>query len=247
MQKREIKDIVGSEGENRGVSLCFPYWDEATMKIWKIVVLIGFYLMMLNDSCLAFEIIKPTSGTIFKPGDKVIVKLKIEPNENLKGVWFYTIEMRDSDLDFTPPYNFKFTVPPDFSGTGTIVADGKLQDDSHIESKIQIKVVLPNNTVLNKLIIEPSKVYLIKVPEGTQGAHFYEEKQLDVEGLYSDGIKRELTYSASGTTYTSSDETIVKVDKEGKVTAQGIGRTIITARNGSYSATVDVIVKPYKE
>lgn len=218
------------------------------MKIRKVVffILISFYLMIVTDVCLAFEIIKPTSGSIFKPGDKVIVELKTEPNENLKGVLFYTIEMRDSEFDLSPPYNFEFTVPADFSGTGTIVADGKSQDGSHIESKIQIKIVLPENIVLNKMIVEPPMIFLRKVPEGTQGAHFYEEKQLDVEGLYSDGIKREVTYSASGTTYASSDDAIAKVDSEGKVTAQGIGRAKITVKNGNFSATVDVIVKPYK-
>jgi len=220
------------------------------MKIGKVVffILICLYVMMLNDVCLAFEIIKPTSGTIFKPGDKVIVELKIESSENLKGVWFYTIEMRDSDLDFTPPYNFEFTVPPEFTGTGTIVADGKLQDDSHIESKVQIQVVLPSNITLQGIKINPNDFILLKkLPLGSDpnDVRIAETERISVFGVYSDGVKRqELT---SGTSYTSSDETIVKVDKEGKVTAQGLGEAKITVKNGNYSATVDVVVEPYKK
>jgi len=220
------------------------------VNIWKIVVLIviGFYLTMLNNLCLAFEIIKPTKGTIFKPGDKVIVELKTESSENLKGVWFYTIEMSESDLDFSSPYNFEFTVPPKFTGIVIIVANGKLQDDTHIESKVQIQVLLPSNITLQGITVDPNPVFLYKMLPNSDpnDVQIFETKNLGVGGMYSDGVERWIASSADGTTYTSSDETIVTVDKEGKVTAQKLGKTKITIRNGSYSATVDVVVKPYK-
>jgi len=74
-----------------------------------------------------------------------------------------------------------------------------------------------------------------------------EERQITVAGIYSDGFNRQITSSSMGTTYTSSDEKIVKVDSEGKVTPQALGTANITIRNGKYSATVKVIVKPYKK
>jgi hypothetical protein len=50
-----------------------------------------------------------------------------------------------------------------------------------------------------------------------------------------------------GTTYSSSDGKIVKIDSEGKVTPQEIGKATITARNGKFSANVTVFVEPYKK
>jgi len=115
------------------------------------------------------------------------------------------------------------------------------------ELKRSLLVKLPPNVVLQSIIVDDYKT-LFKLPMGSSPEEMQriESRQLRVKGMYSDGVKRKLTSSASGTTYTSSDETIVKVDKEGKVTAQGIGKAKITIRNGSYSATVDVVVKPYK-
>ena len=56
-----------------------------------------------------------------------------------------------------------------------------------------------------------------------------------------------MTPSSNGTTYASSDQNVVTVDKEGKVTAQGIGEAKIIVRNGKYSAEVKVVVKAYKK
>ncbi len=217
------------------------------MKCVKVVVftLLILFSIKSGDICFGFEIIKPESGATFHPGDKISVELKTEATEILNGVWFYTQKMSESDFDFVPPYIFEFTVHPEFTGIETIVANGKLEDNSIIESRIQINVVLPNNIVLDKLMVEPPKIYLSKVPEGTHGAHYYVNKQLDALGLYSDGDRREITSSSSGTSYTSSNDEVVTVSPEGYVTAQAVGKAKVTVSNGNYSATVDVVVKPY--
>jgi hypothetical protein len=87
-----------------------------------------------------------------------------------------------------------------------------------------------------------------KVPQGSNlvDVSKIETRQLGVAGIYSDGVSRQLTSSAMGTTYTSSDEKVTTVSPEGKATAQGLGTATITVRNGKYSATVKVVVKPYE-
>jgi hypothetical protein len=73
-----------------------------------------------------------------------------------------------------------------------------------------------------------------------------ETESIGVGGTYSDGVERNITASSKGTTCASSDAKIVTVDADGNVTAQGIGDATINVRNGKYSATVKVVVKPYK-
>jgi hypothetical protein len=208
--------------------------------IVEIIISILF-LYVLN--CFGFEITVPKNGTVVHPGDEVVVKVSTEPNEDLKGIWFYTLNMKESELIFAPPYEFKFTVHPDFLGMETVIADGNLQNDSHLESKIQIHVVLPSNVVLNVLTVDPQKIFLRKVPKGTRGAHFYEEKQLYVEGLYSDGVVRSISLASSGTKYSSTDENVVTVNSDGLVKAVAPGNARITIRNGSKKIDIDVIVK----
>jgi hypothetical protein len=215
------------------------------MKAKKLVIMdiIIVILVFFELNCFGVEIIMPKEGAVFHPGDEIVVKVSTEANEQLKGIWFYAINMKESELIVVPPYEFKFTAQSDFIGSETIVADGKLQNDSHKESKIRIHVVLPNNIVLNKLMAEPQKMYLRKVPEGTQGAHFYEKKQIDVEGLYSDQITRQLSSSFTGTKYSSSNENVVTVDSEGIVKAVASGRGKIAIKNGNKQIDIDVVVK----
>jgi uncharacterized protein YjdB len=72
-----------------------------------------------------------------------------------------------------------------------------------------------------------------------------ETRQLRVYGKYSDGVARDISSSASGTTYTSSDENIVTVDTEGRISSQSVGTAKIVVRNGNFSSQIEVVVKPY--
>jgi hypothetical protein len=215
------------------------------MKIKGIIIagIVTVISVFFVFNCFGFEITEPKDGALFHPGDEIVVKVRTEPNEQLKGIWFYTINMKESELILTSPYEFKFIVQRDFLGLETIVADGKLQNNSHIELKVQINVVLPINVALDELKVDPHKIYLRKVPEGTKGAHFYEKKQLDVEGVYSDRITRQLSSSVTGTKYSSSNENVATVDSEGLVTAISSGTAKIIIRNGNRKAIVDVVVK----
>jgi len=210
-----------------------------------------FILLIINTTsvCWGFSIIEPKTGAVYYPGDNVVIKAEPSLGENIQGVFFAVPKMGKGTTDFYPPYEFAFTIDSDFIGTENIIAIAKMVDGTGIEAEVQIKVILPSNITLQGIKINPDDFILLKkLPPGSDSnkVRAYETTSIGVFGIYSDGVKREeITSSVSGTTYTSSDENIVKVDKEGKVTAQGIGKAKITVRNGSYSAVVDVIVKPY--
>ena len=66
---------------------------------------------------------------------------------------------------------------------------------------------------------------------------------LSVEGIYSDGIKRNLRPANTGTTYVSHDPEVVTVDENGQPIVQGVGTTTITVSNSGVSTNVPVTVK----
>ncbi|MFO0775969.1 MAG: hypothetical protein U0172_15020 [Nitrospiraceae bacterium] len=66
---------------------------------------------------------------------------------------------------------------------------------------------------------------------------------LPVVGLYADGITRAIPNASSGTTFTSSDEAVVKVEAFGLFRLVGTGRAIITATNHGKSATLEVFTE----
>lgn len=67
-------------------------------------------------------------------------------------------------------------------------------------------------------------------------------RQLSVLGHYSDGGTQDVTSSASGTTYVSSNPAVATVSAEGLVTAAANGHAVITATNSSYTGSVEVDV-----
>jgi hypothetical protein len=71
---------------------------------------------------------------------------------------------------------------------------------------------------------------------------FAPTQHLMVSGLYDDGIARDVTASASGTTYLSADPSVASVDAEGVVASHRIGATSITVSHGGFSTSVAVHV-----
>lgn len=68
-------------------------------------------------------------------------------------------------------------------------------------------------------------------------------QQVTVLGLYDDGLEREITSPAAGTTYLSSNPGIFTVSAAGVITATGVGRATLVARNGLVQDSVTVEVK----
>jgi hypothetical protein len=66
---------------------------------------------------------------------------------------------------------------------------------------------------------------------------------LTIRGVYADRVVRDLTSSATGTVYHSSNESVVRVNSDGRAQAVGQGTAEITARNQDKSDRIRVIVE----
>ncbi len=67
-------------------------------------------------------------------------------------------------------------------------------------------------------------------------------RQLAVTGVYTDGSRRDLTASATGTTYQVSDPGVATASGDGLVTAVGTGSCVLTVSHAGSSRTVAVEV-----
>jgi hypothetical protein len=189
----------------------------------------------------------PRDGEVVYAGSTITVIVKPDPSEKWDAVSFGFDAMVYDPL--SNQYKINIRIPDDYFGyyDNLVVIAGD-KNGNTIELKGRILVKLPPNLVLQSISVDSYKT-LYKLPPGSSIDEMQriESRQLNVEGTYSDGIERDLTSSTTGTTYTSSDEKVVAVNSEGKMTARNIGTAKITVKNGNLSAEVKVVVKPYKK
>jgi len=68
-------------------------------------------------------------------------------------------------------------------------------------------------------------------------------RRLSVTGLYDDGIGRTITSPATGTTYMSSDPSIVTVSAEGALQPEINGVATVVVSNGAVQDSIPVDVR----
>lgn len=218
------------------------------MTLTKKVMLTLLFWILLYQSALALQIASPKEGEIFFAGSDVTLVIKPDSGEE----WEYVIYGM-STLSYNPllkEYRTTLRIPANLVGYEKLSVIGLDKSGKETELIRNILVKLPPNVVLKSIMVfDQDYMLLYKLPAGSKPEDMQriETEQLSVSGMYSDGVKRKLTSSTSGTTYTTNNEKIVTVDSDGKVTAQSIGTAKITVKNGKYSAQVDIVVKPYRQ
>lgn len=118
-------------------------------------------------------------------------------------------------------------------------ADKQLQVEVIVEAQPLPGSFLPTvpGLKLESMVITPSSLTLSLQSEATRS------KRLDVEGLFSDGLRRKITFKVFSTKYQSSNEQVATVDKDGLVTAKGVGEAIITIKNEDKTVQIPVKVE----
>lgn len=166
--------------------------------------------------------VTPDKATLTKEGETVQLTATVIPSyaDNTTVVWTSSDEkvaIVDKDGKVTATGN----------GTATITA--RTISGNHTAS-VTVTVNIPEKVVeIEKITVSTDKKTLTKIGETTQ---------LIVQIEPEDAQKQELTW-------TSSDERVAMVDKNGKVTAVGTGKAVITVttKDRKHTATVEIIVK----
>lgn len=216
----------------------------------RFAALIISILQWWNLPAMAFSITSPKEGDVFRVGDTVVVTVETSSSELIHTVYFKSsisgllAEVAGAFNKIEgPPFRTEFTIPRDFDISNPISifaigVRGQSPNDEEVRARpVNIRITLSPTVTLQSIRVDTMPRFLYLEPETSR------TEELAVGGIFSDGVEREITSSALGTTYQSGNEKVVTVDKEGVLHAAGVGKTVITVKNGNKSVQIQVEVK----
>ncbi len=147
----------------------------------------------------------------------------------------------------TPPFGGQLPVPVEAVGTMRLLAiadisRGRLGTRTTFD-EVFVEVEPPGALV--SIDFETEKPF--KLGRIGQGANYEDIDalgkllELPVVGIFADGVTRSISTPSTGTTITSSNEKVVKVEPVGLLRLTGSGSTTLTVTNRGKSATLEVI------
>jgi hypothetical protein len=179
------------------------------------------------------HIVSPVEGQQFAPGDRVSIVVDVAPSlratdgsvglaglGSVKGKGF-------SGTRFTADF-----VIPDYFAGPLVLRPDVWAGTTVLGPKVRINVRPPTPP---KQLRALTRYYYFSLPR-TDPEH------LSVKGRYAKGIERDLSSSASGTTYASSNASVVSVDREGVCTVIANGLAVIVIDNGGVREFVTFVV-----
>ncbi|MFQ5991212.1 MAG: hypothetical protein ACE5NA_02135 [Nitrospiraceae bacterium] len=148
-----------------------------------------------------------------------------------------------------PPFGGQLLVPKEAIGTTRLLAVGKyprgpLEDLAAFD---EILVRVEPEAELTSIEFETEKP--LRLGRGGQTAAYDKVNalgqiiELPVVGVFADGVVRSIRPSSTGSTYASSDETVMKVLPDGMFRMVGNGRATITVTNRGRQSSLDVEVE----
>ncbi|HLN49248.1 MAG TPA: hypothetical protein VK251_07030, partial [Steroidobacteraceae bacterium] len=198
------------------------------------LALAGQSLAAGGDSRARF--VSPVENQRFAPGDAVdvVVRTTVPLAAAYAGVGLHGVGVlqltRDAD---GVTYRSRFVIPNDFAGSSTLTI-------SAIDSKAN-----PFNGEAVTIVVRPSTGPQSLSP--VQADHHFNlvgtKARLYVTGNYAGGITRDISSSATGTVYASSDPGVIRVDAEGNVDAVGLGTASVSATNAGQKTLFTFIVE----
>jgi len=229
------------------------------------------FWMLMASTGWAITITEPKSGTVFHPGDKVMVKVELTPEEDPRqGVFIRASRSsEESDIAFKAPFELEFMIEKHFLGEDKIYATASLPNGDLVEAEVPITVILPPTTkvvsigadftgrkeTFLEIARKPSRELVV-----TEGTH--STNRLSVGAVYSDGVGRNFIDNPD-VTYKSLNEKVAIVFPPGQwsysdgrtgtsyalVKATGPGKADIIVQYGEFTDRVTVNVKecPYIE
>jgi hypothetical protein len=180
----------------------------------------------------ALTIITPVSGAPVPSGQLVTVRVAPSPGETLASV---RIGTRESQVDATPAaadggtFEAQVRIPRSAVGPEFIVATADLADGRL--SSTHVDVLADPGPLRELVVVQPPALTFVG-----------QVLQLEVSGVFEDGVVRDLTSPDAGTRYETSDATVLGIDPSGLVQARRNGAASVRVRSLGLVATAAVPV-----
>ena len=189
--------------------------------------------MAIADSRL--RIVAPAAGARFAPGD--IVNLTVELTPPLAANDISVVVAGWTRLEGTNyagnTYQASFLIPNFFAGPLRFVPE--------ITDLNNVPVVGPELVVS----VQPGPPIAIALLESTLVVTppLPARRQLYLNGEFADGISRDLTSAAAGTTYVSNNPTVLSVSPDGLCQLAVPGTAVVTVQNGGQTTFAAFLVE----
>lgn len=245
-------------------------WVKRTFHI--VTVGIGLLGAM---SAHAFKIVEPTEHSALTSGRTTTARVDLGKDPGIVKIRYYWYGELDevlveketgasvgaiikaaslvSTAENDPPFGGKLRVPKEAIGVMRLLAVAEVSrgrlgsrsvfDELLVEVKPDAKLVTIDFETGKPLRFGSAGREAVYASIDSLGKTFV----LPVVGEYTDRVVRPIRLPATGTTYRSSDEKIVKVYPTGLIQLMGNGRATVTAKNGNVEGTIDVLIEVPEE
>ncbi|BFU90716.1 MAG: hypothetical protein NTAFB01_19030 [Nitrospira sp.] len=235
------------------------------------VFFICVFCLCLPPHALAFKITEPAAGATLSSGITVTAHVDVGKDTGIVKVRYYwygeqdevLVEQDDStaigfivapvamvsSAEQEPAFDGPLKVPQDGIGPMRLLAvaeisRGRLGVGSVFDEVI---VKVEPSAALATIDFETEKPsHLGRAGQSSAFGHVDSMGkifELPVVADFADGVTRRISTPASGTSYTSSNDQVIKVVTDGLLQIVGNGKTTITVSNGGKQASLDVDVK----
>ena len=212
---------------------------------WLSAILVNLTLVSVaHGESSSIQITAPEKSAAFRPGASMKMRIDIPPGLPVAKVTYTLLEedraLEDkvepppSSTSETAPFEAELPIPQEAVGPYRLLAVAQVRERRGF-------YVLFDETSLSVMPDVPLEALRAESPvrfTKTIG----EVQMLTVRGVYADRIVRDLTSAATGTSYRSSDPSIVRVNADGRAQAVGEGTAEITARNQGREDKIRAVV-----
>jgi hypothetical protein len=177
------------------------------------------------------QVTYPANGQVFAPGDAVNVTVQIT-SPLLAKAGFLAVPAPGlgaiTGTNYTgSTYQASFLIPSNYAGPLTLTPD-IIDNNSNPIQGVGISIsVRPKTAPLSLTLVAGTFNHLLSA---TATSRIY------VTGNYANGVQLDLTSSVTGTTYASSNNQVLTVDREGNVKAKAFGTAVVTVQNSGLKA-----------
>jgi hypothetical protein len=227
-------------------------------------------LALSAQQAFAFKIIEPAEGTKLTSGTTVTARVDLGKDSGIVQVRYYWYGEQDDTLveqedatatglivapvaliglsSHNPPFGGPLLVPKDGIGPMRLLAvaeisRGRLEKRSVFDETL---VQVEPTAGLTAIEFETDKpLQLGRAGQSSAFGHvdsLGKIFELPVVGEFADGVTRRISSLASGTSYKSSNDKVIKVLNDGLLQIVGNGKTVLTVTNRGKQASLDVAV-----
>jgi len=181
------------------------------------------------------KVTAPVNGQVFAPGDHLLVNVSIGAGlvATEAGVSFRGLASVEGTGLSASGYQVNFSIPGNFAGPLEIVPTVRDAGNNLIIGVTTTIAVRPTTPPLSLSVTQLNDVL----------TSIGDTDRIHVTGTYAGSLDMDLTSSASGTTYVSSNTKVVTVDTEGNVKAIGFGTATVTVANSGVQIFVTFSVE----